>query len=120
MAGARAVLLSGDSADRAAAVDKILYATFVPHIEFTFAFLFIITGVFGTSISPYMFFWQASEEVEEEIAQGIATDKDGSPGFRAPSFATCGWTPPVGMVAAEAGPMVHHHHHGAGAVQPMA
>jgi NRAMP (natural resistance-associated macrophage protein)-like metal ion transporter len=44
----------------------ILHATFVPHIEFNAAFLFIITGVFGTSISPYMFFWQASEEVEEE------------------------------------------------------
>lgn len=44
----------------------ILRATFVPHIESNFAFLFIITGVMGTSISPYMFFWQASEEVEEE------------------------------------------------------
>ena len=44
----------------------ILKATLLPHIEFSFAFLFIITGVFGTSISPYMFFWQASEEVEEE------------------------------------------------------
>ena len=44
----------------------ILRATFVPHIEFNTAFLFIITGVLGTSISPYMFFWQASEEVEEE------------------------------------------------------
>jgi NRAMP (natural resistance-associated macrophage protein)-like metal ion transporter len=44
----------------------ILRATLVPHIEFNFNFLFIITGVFGTSISPYMFFWQASEEVEEE------------------------------------------------------
>ncbi len=58
---------------------QILYATFVPHIEFTFAFLFIITGVFGTSISPYMFFWQASEEVEEEIAQGLKTSGDGRP-----------------------------------------
>jgi len=44
----------------------ILQATFVPHIELSFAFLFIITGVLGTTISPYMFFWQASEEVEEE------------------------------------------------------
>jgi Mn2+/Fe2+ NRAMP family transporter len=44
----------------------LLKATFIPHIEFNFAFLFIITGVFGTTISPYMFFWQASEEVEEE------------------------------------------------------
>lgn len=43
----------------------ILKATFIPNIEFNFAFLFIITGVFGTTISPYMFFWQASEEVEE-------------------------------------------------------
>ena len=41
-------------------------ATFIPHIELNFAFLFIITGVLGTTISPYMFFWEASEEVEEE------------------------------------------------------
>ena len=58
---------------------EILYATVVPHIEFTFAFLFIITGVFGTSISPYMFFWQASEEVEEELAVGMSNGKDGQP-----------------------------------------
>ncbi|MFA7201812.1 MAG: divalent metal cation transporter [Candidatus Paceibacterota bacterium] len=45
---------------------EILRATFVPHLEFNFGFLFIITGVLGTTISPYMFFWQASEEVEEE------------------------------------------------------
>ena len=44
----------------------ILKATFIPHLEFNFAFLFIITGILGTTISPYMFFWQASEEVEEE------------------------------------------------------
>jgi NRAMP (natural resistance-associated macrophage protein)-like metal ion transporter len=44
----------------------ILRATFLPHIEFNFAFLFIITGVIGTTVSPYMFFWEASEEVEEE------------------------------------------------------
>jgi len=45
---------------------QILKATFIPHIEFNFGFLFIITGVLGTTISPYMFFWQASEETEEE------------------------------------------------------
>lgn len=45
---------------------QILKATFVPHIELSFAFFFIITGVLGTTISPYMFFWEASEEVEEE------------------------------------------------------
>lgn len=44
----------------------VLRATVVPHIEFSFAFLFIITGVFGTTITPYMFFWESSQEVEEE------------------------------------------------------
>lgn len=49
----------------------LLKATFIPHFEFSFAFLFIITGVLGTTISPYMFFWQTSEEVEEEKELGI-------------------------------------------------
>ena len=44
----------------------IFKATFIPHIEFNFTFLFIIVGVLGTTISPYMFFWEAEEEVEEE------------------------------------------------------
>jgi len=44
----------------------ILKATVIPHFEFSFAFLFIITGVLGTTISPYMFFWEASQEVEED------------------------------------------------------
>ncbi len=50
---------------------EIFRATFVPHFEFTFAFLFIITGVLGTTISPYMFFWEASEEVEEEHKKNL-------------------------------------------------
>jgi NRAMP (natural resistance-associated macrophage protein)-like metal ion transporter len=50
---------------------EILVATFLPHISFSFAFLFILVGVAGTTISPYMFFWQASEEVEEEIKNGV-------------------------------------------------
>jgi NRAMP (natural resistance-associated macrophage protein)-like metal ion transporter len=50
---------------------EILHATFVPHIELSFAFLFIVTGVLGTTISPYMFFWEASEEVEEEKERGL-------------------------------------------------
>jgi NRAMP (natural resistance-associated macrophage protein)-like metal ion transporter len=49
----------------------ILRATLVPHIEISFAFLFIITGVLGTTISPYMFFWEASEEVEESKESGL-------------------------------------------------
>ncbi|MCR4328357.1 MAG: divalent metal cation transporter [Patescibacteria group bacterium] len=44
---------------------EIIRATFIPHWEFGFGFIFILTGIIGTTISPYMFFWQASEEVEE-------------------------------------------------------
>jgi len=47
---------------------QILIATLIPHVEFSFDFLFIVVGVFGTTISPYMFFWEASQEVEEEIS----------------------------------------------------
>ncbi len=44
---------------------EILKATFIPHIEFTKEFILIIVGILGTTISPYLFFWQASVEVEE-------------------------------------------------------
>jgi NRAMP (natural resistance-associated macrophage protein)-like metal ion transporter len=55
----------------------LLKATFIPHVQFSFAFLFIITGVLGTTISPYMFFWEASEEIEEEKEKGLI--KKGKP-----------------------------------------
>ncbi len=59
----------------------LLKATFFPHIQFGFAFFFILAGVVGTTISPYMFFWEASEEVEEEIAMGLDKKPRVSAGF---------------------------------------
>jgi len=55
----------------------ILKATVIPHFEFSFAFLFIITGVLGTTISPYMFFWESSQEVEEDKEKNLI--KGGKP-----------------------------------------
>jgi NRAMP (natural resistance-associated macrophage protein)-like metal ion transporter len=46
---------------------KVTFATIVPHIEWNKDFLLNITAFLGTTISPYLFFWQADEEVEEEI-----------------------------------------------------
>jgi NRAMP (natural resistance-associated macrophage protein)-like metal ion transporter len=43
----------------------ILKATFIPTIEFNRDFIAILVGILGTTISPYLFFWQASVEVEE-------------------------------------------------------
>jgi NRAMP (natural resistance-associated macrophage protein)-like metal ion transporter len=54
---------------------QILRATFVPQLQLTPAFLFIITGVLGTTITPYMFFWEASQEVEELHLRGIVSLK---------------------------------------------
>lgn len=45
---------------------QILSQTFWPHITFNKDYLLITAAVFGTTISPYLFFWQASEAVEEE------------------------------------------------------
>lgn len=81
---------------------QILYATVVPHIELTFAFFFIVTGVFGTSISPYMFFWQASEEVEEEEAVHTPKRKgDGRPKLRRHFLRDMRIDTLVGMISAE-------------------
>ena len=38
----------------------------LPHLEFSGAYLTVVVAVFGTTISPYLFFWQAAEEVEDE------------------------------------------------------
>ena len=48
----------------------VLHATFIPHVLWTSAFIAAFVGILGTTISPYLFFWQASQEVEEERAQG--------------------------------------------------
>src|SRR5215216_7166472 len=49
--------------------NQIIVATIVPHIEFTPEFAMMFVAIFGTSISPYLFFWQASEEAEEDVAK---------------------------------------------------
>lgn len=45
----------------------ILYATIHPTITFDFAWVYILVGMLGTTISPYLFFWDTSEVVEDEI-----------------------------------------------------
>ncbi|HEY6022600.1 MAG TPA: divalent metal cation transporter [Pseudolabrys sp.] len=43
----------------------VVYATFVPRLTLNRDSLLMVVAVFGTTISPYLFFWQASQEVEE-------------------------------------------------------
>ena len=49
---------------------EVLRATFVPSASMDRAELAAIIAILGTTISPYLFFWQASEEIEEEEELG--------------------------------------------------
>src|SRR5437870_2374711 len=52
---------------------QVLKATFVPRLSFDVTFLSMLVALLGTTISPYLFFWQADQEVEEEISFGRVT-----------------------------------------------
>lgn len=51
----------------------VLRATLIPHIEWTRSYIAVLVGILGTTISPYLFFWQAAQEVEEEREHGKTT-----------------------------------------------
>ncbi len=52
---------------------EALRYTIFPHIVFDKTTVLLICAVLGTTISPYLFFWQTSQEVEERILQGKTT-----------------------------------------------
>jgi NRAMP (natural resistance-associated macrophage protein)-like metal ion transporter len=52
---------------------QALVVTLVPHLEWSRGFLAVLVGILGTTISPYLFFWQAAEEVEEDRLKGQKT-----------------------------------------------
>jgi NRAMP (natural resistance-associated macrophage protein)-like metal ion transporter len=45
---------------------KVALNTFIPHITWTSDYFVTVVAVFGTTISPYLFFWQAETEVEDQ------------------------------------------------------
>jgi len=51
----------------------VMHHAIVPTISFNRQQIILICAIFGTTISPYLFFWQTSQEVEEEIAAGKTT-----------------------------------------------
>ncbi len=53
----------------------IFKSTFIPTIEFNKEFMAVVVGVLGTTISPYLFFWQASMEVEEQNKKHLIVNK---------------------------------------------
>jgi Mn2+/Fe2+ NRAMP family transporter len=54
----------------------VAVATLVPHLEPSREFVTALVAVLGTTISPYLFFWQASSEVDEMRAAGQLTEQE--------------------------------------------
>lgn len=49
---------------------SVVLATFIPKVTFDGPYITTLVAILGTTISPYLFFWEASEEVEEEKSEG--------------------------------------------------
>ena len=58
---------------------EVAHQVFAPPVQFTSDYIMAIVAVLGTTISPYLFFWQAEQEVEEE-----RESKKAKPLLRAP------------------------------------
>jgi NRAMP (natural resistance-associated macrophage protein)-like metal ion transporter len=58
---------------------EAILSTLVPKLEFSPAFIYILVGILGTTISPYLFFWQTSEVVEEEVMAHRLAQRGGVP-----------------------------------------
>ncbi len=54
---------------------QALRHTFIPTVRLNREYLLNLAAILGTTISPYLFFWQASQEIEEEIDEGKVTAK---------------------------------------------
>ena len=52
---------------------ETLKATIIPTFSVESTYVISLVAIFGTTISPYLFFWQSSEEVEEEVEMGRKT-----------------------------------------------
>ena len=52
---------------------QALRDTVIPTIRFDRDYLLNLVAIMGTTISPYLFFWQASQEIEEQIDEGRTT-----------------------------------------------
>lgn len=55
---------------------EVLIAAFIPQIKWNQEFISILVAILGTTISPYLFFWQTSMSVENRNHKSVQTDKN--------------------------------------------
>ena len=76
----------------------VALATLIPHVDLDMGYLMTMVGFIGTTISPYLFFWQASEEVEEEIAKNKIADFNEDPVVTRQEVRALGTDTRIGMI----------------------
>ena len=59
---------------------QVLVQALAPHLSWKPEYITTVVAVFGTTISPYLFFWQASQEVEDQLADPQAQPLIKAPG----------------------------------------
>ena len=76
--------------------DRAVLATLVPHLVFDGPHAMALVAVLGTTISPYLFFWQSSLEVEDRLRRG-ARPLCLAPQEAGPQLARIRWDTRIGM-----------------------
>jgi Mn2+/Fe2+ NRAMP family transporter len=75
----------------------VAFNLLVPHVQFGGSYLTMVVAIFGTTISPYLFFWQAAEEVEDEKESPSAKPLLNAPGQAPKELRRIQWDTLVGM-----------------------
>lgn len=74
----------------------LLKGSFMPTFNWNHSFLFTLVAILGTTISPYLFFWQSNQEVEEKISKGRVSLRQRQ-GATEQELAVAGWDVTIGM-----------------------
>ena len=80
----------------------VLHHLVVPKLSFKAEYLTVVVAILGTTISPYLFFWQAEEEVEEVKERDGAKPLERAPEQAAEEFKRIRWDTYVGMALSNA------------------
>ena len=75
---------------------EVLKGTFIPSVRLDSTLLTALVAILGTTISPYLFFWQATQEVEEERSMGRNTLSERK-GATDVELRHAGWDTLIGM-----------------------
>jgi len=79
---------------------EIILFSIVPQIEPVHGYFYLVTGILGAGVSPYMYLWQASQEVEEEKALGCVSENGAiEKRARPPYIRKIRWDTALGMSA---------------------